>query len=154
MLRFKAVLLPQIARGMVMYGKPDKLRTYNPLAPDEDRAIRHATAYFKIHDLFVATDVDGRRHGPQWLTAENTLAEPERLFLYAWFSGNGRTCVIALNDTDETKTKTISVEGLVGVGRDIFKGDTLDLSAGRATVTLPPRESRFWLFGEREGATR
>ena len=162
-------MLPQIVRGMSMYGKLDKLRTYDPLAPDEDRAIRHATAYFKIHDLFVATAVDGRRDGPQWMTAEKTIAdlgadrkfrayyhpdcpvkvaEPERLFLYACFSGNGRTFVIALNDTDETKTKTISVDGLSGVGRDIFKGGALDLSAGRATVTLPPRESRFWLFGE------
>ena len=162
-------MLPQIARGMAMYGKVDKLKTYDPLAPDEDRAIRHATAYFKIHDLYVATAVDGRRDGPQWLIAERCIAslgaarkfrayyhpdcpvevaEPERLFLYSWFSGEGRTFVILLNDTDETKTKTVSVKGLSGVGKDIFKGGTLDLSSGRATVTLPPRESRFYLFGE------
>ena len=49
-------------------------------------------------------------------------------------------------DTDEEKTKTLSVKGLSGIGQDLFKGGTLDLSAGLATVTLPPRESRFYLF--------
>ena len=46
----------------------------------------------------------------------------------------------------EEKTKTLSVKGLSSVGQDLFKGGTLDLSAGSATVTLPPRESRFYLF--------
>ncbi len=160
-------MIPQIVRGMMMYGKMDKVKTYDPLAPESDRAVRHATAYFKIHDLFVATSSDGRKDGPQWQIAEKciaalgadrkflsyyhpgcpvTVSDPERLFLYAWFSGKGRTLVILLNDTDVTKTKTVSVKGLSGIGKDIFKGDTLDLSSGGAQVVLPPRESRFYLF--------
>ncbi len=162
-------MLPQIVRAMAMYGQLAKMKTYNYLAPDEDRAIRHATAYFKLHDLFVATGVDGRRDGPQWQIAERCIArlgegrtfrsyyhpdcpvsvsEPERLFLYAIFQGRGKALLVLLNDTDDTKTKTISVRGLSGVGRDLFKGGELDLSAGSAKLTLPPRESRFYLFGE------
>ena len=160
-------MLPQIVRAMAMYGQIDKLKTYNPLEPESDRAIRHATAYFKVHDLLVATGVDSRKDGPQWQVAEQCIAklgadrvfkayyhpdcpvsvsEPERLFLYALFSGGGRSLLILLNDTDEEKTKTLSVKGLSGIGQDLFKGGTLDLSAGSATVTLPPRESRFYLF--------
>ena len=55
---------------------------------------------------------------------------------------------IAYRRADETKTKTLSVKGLSGVGQDLFKGGALDLSAGSATVTLPPRESRFYLFNK------
>lgn len=160
-------MLPQIVRAMQMYGKGWKLKTYDPLEPEADRAIRHATAYFKIHDLLVATAVDGRRDGPQWQVAEQCIADlgatrafkayyhpdcpvtvdrPDRLFLYAWYHGGGQTLVIVLNDTDETVTKTLAVKGLSGVGRDLFKGGEADFANGRHTVTLGPRESRFWLF--------
>lgn len=164
-------MLPQIVRGMEMGGKAWKVKTYNPLGKDEDRAIRHATAYFKIHDLLVATAVSGRRDGPQWQVVEQCIAKmgpdrefkayyhgdcpisvdvPDRLFLYAWFRGLGKTLVIVLNDTDETVTKVIRVKGLSSVGRDLFGNGDADFSAGEVKTTLGPRESRFWLAEQQD----
>ena len=165
-------MLPQIVRGMIMCGKQEKVKNYDPLAPEEDRAIRHATAYFKIHDLLVATGVDGRNDGPQWQVVEKyiasmgatrdyrayyhpdcpvTVSAPDRLFLYAWFRGAGKTLLILLNDTDADKAETVSVKGLAGIGRDLFGKGTCDLTSGGCTLTLGPRESRFFAFCESNG---
>ena len=157
-------MLPEIVSSMVMFGQVYERNSYNPLAPDSDRAIRHATAYFKIHDLLIAPT---KSDGPQWSIAEKCISQlgkerkfrayyhpdcpvtvscPGRLFLYAWFNGNGKTIVILLNDTDGTVIQNVSVKGLFGIGKDIYNASILDLSSGKALVTLPPRESRFYLF--------
>ena len=157
-------MIPEIVGSMVMFGRIYERNSYDPLLPDSDRAIRHATAYFKIHDLLIAPT---KADGPQWSIAEKNISRlgkgrkfkayyhldcpvtvscPGRLFLYAWFNGNGKTIVILLNDTDDTVVQNVSVKGLSGIGKDIYGANTLDLSSGTALVTLPPRESRFYLF--------
>jgi len=81
-----------------------------------------------------------------------SVDRPDRLFLYAVYTGNGRAMLILLNDTDATVTKTVSADpkalGLRSAkGSDIFGHGGYSLEAGSFTVGLPPRESRFILFG-------
>jgi hypothetical protein len=158
------VMLPQIRRAIEMFA-PDRLKTYSPDDPENDRAIRHATAYFKIHDLGVGIGSDGH----QWLAPDRLLAGfgadrrhsayyeascpvrvdvPAPRFLYALYEGGGRKLLILLNDPDETVTKLVSVPGLSASGSDIFGKGTYSFAGGACRVTLPPRESRFILFGD------
>lgn len=158
-------MLPQIDRAMSMVA-PEKIKTYDPHTPENDRVNRHATAYFKIHDLEITPQGRG---ADQWSKPDDVLrafgirrrhrayyhadcpvsvAEPEPRFIYAQFAGNGRRLVILLNDTDEEKSKTVSVQGESSVGRDIFNSRAYDFTSGRCRVTLPPRESAFILFNE------
>ncbi len=154
-------LLPQMSRAIQMY-RAD-LKNYNPNEPRYDRANRHAAAYFKIHDLTIVSSSVGE----QWTRPDARLAafgrdrthsayykadcpisvsEPHPRFLYAIYSGNGKSMLILLNDTDQDVKKTVSVKGLSGKGKDIFDNGTYDFADGSCVFELPPRESRFVLF--------
>ena len=153
-------MIPQISR--VLYtSRADKLRDYKPYAPENDRVIRHATAYFKIHDLKVGRGSAGR----QWLAPDELLVSfgdsrrhsayytedcpvsvsaPSDRFLYALYDGDGgRKLLVLLNDTDRPVTETVSIAGFAGRGQDIFNKEKYDFPAGSCAFVLPPRESRF-----------
>ena len=158
-------MIPQIIRIYSMYA-PEKLSSYNPHTPENDRVNRHATAYFKIHDL----EISPQSHGAdQWSKPDTFLRKfgTERIhrgyyhadcpisvvegnarFIYAYFEGNGQRLVILLNDTDDEVTKTISIKGVSAVGHDIFNSSKYDFKSGTSCVTLGPRESAFILFTE------
>lgn len=157
------VMLPQIRRALEMFA-PDKVKAYSPDAPENDRAIRHATAYFKTHDLNVGIGSDGR----QWLVPDAILESfgasrrfsayytgdcPVSVspggsrFLYALYEGDGgRKLLVLLNDTDADMEQTVRVKGLSGKGEDMFGHGAFDFSDGACRIALPPRESRFILF--------
>ena len=156
-------MLPQIDRVMSMYA-PEKLKTYDPHAPENDRVNRHATAYFKIHDLEVVPQPRGaeqwsdpdrvlrafgadRRHFAYYKPdAPVSVSKPDPRFLWALYEGNERRMLILLNDTDRTVTETVTVKGVSGVGEDIFNHRRFDFTSGACAVTLPPRESHFILW--------
>jgi hypothetical protein len=165
----------QIYRTYQVYC-PKELPSYDPYAPDADRAIRHAAAYFKIHNLLITVRPEETFVGRQWWQAEShahflgeerkfssyyldgcpvSVDKPERLFLYSisW-NGDGEASLVLLNDTDVPVTKRVSVDvagiGLKALsGRDIFNGEKYSLDGGSFVVTLPPRESRYIKFGKR-----
>ena len=158
------VMLPQIRRALEMFA-PDRVKSYSPTAPENDRAIRHATAYFKIHDLNVGIGSDGA----QWLAPDAMLssfgasrrfsayytgdcpisASPSRpRFLYALYEGDGgRKLMILLNDSDTPVEETVSAKGVSGKGEDAFGHGEFDFPAGACKIRLPPRESLFLRFG-------
>ncbi len=156
-------MLPQIDRAMSMYA-PERLASYDPHSPENDRVNRHATVYFKIHDLEVTPqgrgadqwerpDIVLRKFGPSRTHSAYynsgcpvSVSSPNPRFLYALFSGNGRRLLMLLNDTDAEVSETVSVKGLASSGKDIFNGRTFDFSSGRCDVRLPPRESLCILF--------
>lgn len=158
-------MLPQIDRAMSMYA-PEKLATYDPHLPENDRVNRHATIYFKIHDLEVTPQGRGadqwekpdavlRTFGPARTHSAYynpdcpvSVSAPNPRFLYALFAGNGRRLLMLLNDTDDEVVETVSVKGLAQSGKDIFNGQAFDFSAGRCEVRLPPRESLCILFAK------
>ena len=146
-----------VASDYAFFAKPDGK------APENDRANRHATAYFKIHDLGVAGDIGSqwtkpdaalrpfgasRRHSAYYTgDCPVTVSNPSERFLYALYEGDGeRKMLILLNDTDDEVSQTVSVAGLKAKGEDIFSKEQFDFTTGKCTFTLPPRESRFVLF--------
>ena len=157
------VMLPQIRRALEMYA-PDKVKTYSPALPENDRAIRHATAYFKIHDLNVGIGSDGA----QWLLPDAMLAsfgasrrfsayytddcpvsaKPSTpRFLYALYEGDGgRKLLVLLNDTDCPVEETIAVKGVSAQGKDIFGHGLFDFSNGSCRISMQPRESLFLMI--------
>ena len=156
-------MLPQIDRAMSMVA-PEKLKTYNPHTPENDRINRHATAYFKIHDLEVTPQGRGAN---QWSKPDDVLrtfgvnrrhsayyhpdcpisvSEPAPRFIYAQFTGDGKRLLIMLNDTDSDVEKVVTVKGLSAVGTDIFNKKKYDFSSGSCKVSLAGRESAFILF--------
>jgi hypothetical protein len=156
-------MLPQIDRAMSMYS-PEKLKTYNPHSPENDRINRHATAYFKIHDLEVTPQGRGadqwskpdevmrsfgpsRRHSAYYHAhCPVSVSQRDPRFIYAQFSGNGKRLVILLNDTDNEVSNDVKIKGVSSVGKDIFSSKEYDFTSGACRVTLPPRESAFILW--------
>jgi hypothetical protein len=164
----------QIYRTYQVYC-PKELPNYDPYAPDADRAIRHAAAYFKIHNLLITVRPEETFVGRQWWQAESyahflgsdrkfsayylrdcpvSVDSPERLFLYAasW-NGKGEAALVILNDTDGVAKKRLSVDteriGLRALkGRDIFSGRQYSLEGGSFEVELGPRESAYVKFSE------
>ena len=156
------VMLPQISRAIAMYAA-DRRKEYDPKSPENDRANRHATAYFKIHDLGVAGGVGGqwtrpdsyllkfgssRRHSAYYTgDCPVTVSNPSERFLYALYEGEGgRKMLILLNDTDADVAQTVSVAGLDATGTDIFSGAKFEFRQGSCDIMMPPRESVFILF--------
>lgn len=157
------MIIPQLIRAQQMY-TADKLKDYNPKEPRHDRAIRHATAYFKIHGLGITRHNSG---GGAWVAPDElmvkefgrnrrfsayyseacpvSVTEPEERFLYALYEGNGKKLMILLNDTDREMTKRVNFKS-AGVGTDIFGHGTYDFTTGACDIALPPRESRFIYF--------
>lgn len=156
-------MIPQINRAMRMFA-PDKVKAYDPHAPEHDRINRHATAYFKIHDLEVTPQDLGadqwgkpdavlkafgakRQHRAYYhADCPVSVSDPNPRFIYACFSGNGQRLLVLLNDTDEEMTEVVSVKGVSSQGTDIFNGKDYDFSSGYCTIVLPPRESLFVLW--------
>lgn len=162
----------QIYRTYQVY-HPKLLAGYDPYEREADRAIRHAAAYFKIHNLLITVRPEETYVGRQWWQAESaplplgpdrrysayylpdcpvTVDKPDRLFLYALYTGRGKGLLILLNDTDDTVVKTVRADaGKLGLGCadgvDMFGRGRYSLGSGEFTVTLPPRESRFIKFG-------
>lgn len=161
-------MLPQIVRALQMHDR-ERLKTYDRASPENDRAIRHCAAYYKIFDLNIWGNAAGRFDGDQWIKADDAVTSlgPDRRyrayyhsdaplkavdgdprFLWAVFSGRGNGLLILLNDTDETVARTLEGDLTAfgfpsNAGRDVFSGETLEFRGGRLVVTLPPRESRF-----------
>ena len=156
-------MLPQIDRAMSMYS-PEKLKAYNPHSPENDRINRHATAYFKIHDLEVTPQGRGadqwskpdavmrpfgpaRRHSAYYHGhCPVSVSRRDPRFIYAQFSGNGKRLVILLNDTDDETVQDVKIKDFSGTGSDIFNRKRYDFTDGSCRVALPPRESAFILF--------
>ena len=156
-------MLPQIDRAMSMYA-PEKLKTYNPHSPENDRINRHATAYFKIRDLEVTPQGRGadqwskpdavmrpfgpaRRHSAYYHGhCPVSVSRRDPRFIYAQFSGNGKRLVILLNDTDDETVQDVKIKDFSGTGSDIFNRKRYDFTDGSCRVALPPRESAFILF--------
>ena len=159
-------MIPQIARAMGMF-EPHLCKAYDPHTPEHDRINRHATAYFKIHDLEIIPQPQGAN---QWSDPDRVLKDfgaerkhyayykadgpvnvssPHPRFIWALFEGNGRKFLITLNDTDSDLTETISIKGVDSPGVDIFSKKSYDFTPGSCTVTLPPRESLFVLWSNK-----
>ena len=162
----------QIYRTYQVYC-PKLLKSYNPHDTESDRAIRHAAAYFKIHNLQISVRPDESGYlGDQWWRAESaplvcgdeprfsayftpgcpvSVDVPDRLFLYAVYTGGGKAVMVLLNDTDAEVSKRIFASpAALGVanseGREIFGRGKFSLADGSFGVTLGPRESLFIEF--------
>jgi hypothetical protein len=168
-------MLPQIVRAMQMHNKK-ALATYSTTSPENDRAIRHCSAYYKIYDLNIWGNAANRFDGNQWIKADDAVAalgpnrryrayyhkdaplkalESDDRFLWAAFSGLGEGLIIVLNDTDRDVVRTLEGDlsgfGFPGkCGRDIFSGEEFSFKDGKLTLELPPRESRFIRFSVRD----
>jgi len=157
------IMLPQFHRAMQMYA-PERLKGYDPNSERNSRAIRHAAAYFRIHDLGIGGDrVAAQITAPEKILAEEfgrdrrhsayympdcpvTVSKPDDRFIYAIFEGNGKKMLILLNDTDHEIVETVSVQGLSATGEDIYGNGSFDFTSGSCDLILPPRESRFIVF--------
>ena len=165
-------MLPQIVRALQMHDR-ERLKTYDRTSPENDRAIRHCAAYYKIFDLNIWGNAANRFDGDQWIKADDAVTslgpgrryrayyhadaplkavDGDPRFLWAVFSGRGAGLLILLNDTDETVTRSLVGDLAAfgfppGPGRDIFSGEEFAFADSRLVVTLPPRESRFIRFG-------
>lgn len=139
-------MIPQITRCMEVFA-PDRLRTYDPSAPESVRAIRHAVAYFRIHglqvemrpdriesmrtswyacDLFLESLGRGVVHKAYYdADAPFAVDRPEPGFLYSRDVSPRGSLTVFLNDTDATVVKHITSPD--------FSGE----------LTLGPREARF-----------
>lgn len=156
-------MIPQIDRAMSMYS-PHLRKTYDAHTPENDRINRHATAYFKIHDLEISPQGLGAN---QWndpdvilrgLGAARThtayykqndpvsVSNPDPRLIWAMYEGNGQKFLIILNDTDRELKETVTVRGLSAVGTDIFNRLNYHFETGSCAITLPPRESLFIHF--------
>ena len=165
-------MLPQIVRALQMYNK-EALATYDTTSPENDRAIRHCSAYYKIFDLNIWGNAANRFDGNQWIKADEAVAslgpdrryrayyhpdaplkalEKDERFLWAVFSGRGSGLIIVLNDTDVEVERTLEGNLLEfgfpnrKEGTDIFSDEKFVVENGKLTLKLPPRESRFILF--------
>ena len=171
-------MLPQIVRALQMYDR-ERLKTYDTKSPENDRAIRHCAAYYKIFDLNIWGNAANRFDGDQWIKADEAVTSlgPDRRyrayhhadaplkapdgdprFLWAVFAGRGDGLLILLNDTDGTVTRTLAGDlrafGFPSdAGRDVFSGEGFSFRDSLLVATLPPRESRFILFKKDSPAT-
>ena len=156
-------MLPQIDRALSMYA-PDKMKTYDPHSPENDRINRHAAAYFKIHDL----EITPQPHGAdQWDAADRVLKSfgknrvhrgyyhadcpisvsvPNPRFIYASFVGGDKTMIVLLNDSDVEIAEFVTVRGLAAVGEEIMRKTRYDFSSGGAMLNFGPREALFICF--------
>ncbi|MCQ2391588.1 MAG: hypothetical protein MJ240_09205 [Kiritimatiellae bacterium] len=164
-------VLPQLYRCRVIWD-PAAAKKYDTTTAANDQAIRHFMAYLLVHDLIPANanaHNDGRQmtdltHEVQALGEKRVFRgyyhddvpvavnEPNVRFLYGVYAGqDGKGLLVVLNDTDAPVTKTLSFSptafGLSGTAaKDLFTQERIDFSGGKATITLPPRESRFFRF--------
>ena len=165
-------MLPQIVRALQMHNR-ERLKTYDRTSPENDGAIRHCAAYYKIFDLNIWGNAAGRFDGDQWIKADDAVTSlgPDRRyrayyhpdaplkaldadprFLWAVFAGRGDGLLILLNDTDAEVSRTLTGDLKAfgfppGPGRDVFSGEEFAFRDSRLVATLPPRESRFIRFG-------
>ena len=78
--------------------------------------------------------------------------EPHVRFLHGVYAGqDGRGLLVVLNDTDAPMTKTLRFAPTAfalseTTAKDFFTQERIDFSSGKATISLPPRESRFFRF--------
>ena len=171
-------MLPQIVRALQMHDR-ERLKTYDRTSPENDRAIRHCAAYYKIFDLNIWGNAAGRFDGDQWIKADDAVTSlgPDRRYkayyhpdaplkaldadprsLWAVFAGRGDGLLILLNDTDAEVSRTLTGDlkafGFPTMaGIDVFSGERFEFEGSRLTVKLPPRESRFILFRRDSSAT-
>ena len=137
-------IAPQITRCMQIFA-PEKLKTYDPSARESLRAIRHAVAYFRIHDLRISTRPDAGRPRDWWthdqfmekLGEERVhsayyqpgcpirVSDPESRFLYSYDVSPRGSATIFLNDTDREVVKSVASPDFTGI------------------LTLGPREAKF-----------
>jgi hypothetical protein len=169
-------MLPQIVRALQMHNKK-ALATYDTTSPENDRAIRHCSAYYKIFDLNIWGNAANRFDGNQWIKADEAVSslgpdrryrayyhpdaplkalEKDERFLWAVFTGRGSGLIIVLNDTDAEVERTLEGDLMefgfpnCNEGADIFCGEKFAVENGKLTLKLPPRESRFIRFESKE----
>ena len=135
--------------------------------PENDRAIRHFTAYAKIHDLliqrnpnapegaqFYKVDAPIRRiraagaYSAYHLGGEPavSMSNPNPRFLWAWFADAKEAVLVLLNDTDSEVKETVSVKGLSAKGREMLDGAQFDFSGGTCELAFGPRAAKFISF--------
>lgn len=135
---------PQIKRCLQIFA-PERLKTYDPNAPESKKEIRHAVAYIRIHDLLVTTRPDSGAIWEWWghdqfmeklgtnrvhkayyhADCPIRVDKPHPRFIYSYDISPVGSATIFLNDTDETLTREIVSPEFTG------------------TLTLGPREARF-----------
>ena len=159
---------PQLLRARECWA-PHLYRTYDCNTPENVRAIRHASAYIKIHDIimerhphdregwqFYKIDSAIRRlryggvYSAYYLEGEPyvTLSRPGPRQLWAWFAKGGDGVLVLLNDTDAEVVQTVSVKGLSAKGEEILDKGAFDFTSGSCVIRLPPRDARFIRFGK------
>lgn len=149
---------------------PHLMSKFNPLDPENDRAIRHCIAYYKIHDVMME---HGRydRDGPQFYKVEIkirplrgpngvysaycldaepavSVSNPHPRFIWAWFADGGKGVLVLLNDTDGEVEETVTVKGLSAKGREILDGKAYDFTTGSCRIVFGPRCAKFIAFDD------
>jgi hypothetical protein len=160
------IVLPQFMRARSCWA-PHLNKTYSSTSPENDRAIRHFTAYAKIHDLliqrnpnapegvqFYKVDAPIRRiraagaYSAYHLGGEPavSVSNPNPRFLWAWFADAKEAVLVLLNDTDSEVKETVSVKGLSAKGREMLDGAQFDFSGGTCELAFGPRAAKFISF--------
>ncbi len=154
---------PQFARCRECF-VPELYKSYDPYAPEADRAIRHCAAYVKIHDgplLGVCQPCKGR----QFMDVEMPISalgrnrefhayyhtgrqpvrfsEPGSHQLWAYYTNGQASYLIVLNDTDSPVSQRVTVDGLRTKGRELIDKDEYDFTSGSCDIELGTRGAKF-----------
>lgn len=150
-------LIPQIYRILLVY-HPVRMKDYSETDPHYQTANRHFLAYVHLHNLMMYSEV-GR--STQKIEAHFTALGPDATFdsyyteakpvraegvLWSLHRGNGKAVLVLLNDTNETRTSSVSVKGFSGKGSDAYTAEPYDFTSGVCPLEFGPRESRIIVF--------
>ena len=146
---------------------PHLNKTYSSTSPENDRAIRHFTAYAKIHDLLIQRSPNAPE-GVQFYKVDApirriraaggysayhlggkpavSVSKPDPRFLWAWFADANEAVLVLLNDTDAEVKETVSVKGLSAKGKEMLDGTQFDFADGSCELTFGPRAAKFISF--------
>lgn len=154
---------PQFARCRECFA-PELYKSYDPYAPEADRAIRHCIAYVKIHDVrfsvsanhgkgrqFMAVEVPisalgrDREFHAYYHTGRQPvrLSEPGSRQLWAYYANDKASYLIVLNDTDRPVRQRVTVDGLSARGRELIDKNEYDFTSGACDLELGPRGAKF-----------
>lgn len=160
------IVLPQFMRARSCWA-PHLNKSYCSTSPENDRAIRHFTAYAKIHDLLIQRSPNAPE-GVQFYKVDApirriraaggysayhlggkpavSVSKPDPRFLWAWFADANEAVLVLLNDTDAEVKETVSVKGLSAKGKEMLDGTSFDFSSGSCELTFGPRAAKFISF--------
>ena len=159
-------LSPQFLRSQELFA-PEQVKSWDPLAPRHDRAIRHFLAYTTLFGLDQMFNIWTNRQkllppgkgqvdvfraaiaklGPDYHMDGLGRPLPDTpKSLAAIVSGNGKALQIVLNDSDHHCAVKAPAPNRLNAGQDIFSHQSYQSVNGQVALELEPRESAFILW--------